>query len=344
MPQSQQERRGTIPHTPRYIPAIHRILTILLALFLLIGITGCTTLPELTGLRPAREIAGPEAEYREIDGIALHVSDFGSTPPNASSTSLVLLHGFLSNIHTWDYLAPHLVDHYSLFGYDRIAFGLSDRPLPPYPQGKDPYATKAVRDRAAALITEELSGEKTVLVGNSAGGNLAVQLALTYPERYAALILIDPAIYQNGPPGFVRFLLKTGLFDRFGLKTVRDLAEQPDSLFDQAWADPSRIPPELIRAYREPLQAENWDKALFAYTKANSDPGIVRRLKEISIPVLIIHGTEDTIVPPDQSIRLAKEIPGARLELFPDCGHVPQEECPEITAKLIRDFLQEIGL
>lgn len=340
----QQEGRRPIRLTLHYRILMQRTLPSLLLVLLLIGITGCATLPELTGLRPAREIAGPEAEYREIDGIALHVSDFGSTTPTATTTSLVLLHGFLSNIHTWDYLAPHLVDPYSLFGYDRIAFGLSDRPLPPYPQGKDPYATAAVRDRAAALISEELPGERIVLVGNSAGGNLAVQLALTYPDRYAALILIDPAIYQNGPPGFVRFLLKTGLFDRFGLKTVRDLAERPDSLFDQAWADPSRIPPELIRAYREPLQAENWDKALFAYTKANSDPGIVRRLKDISIPVLIIHGTEDTIVPPDQSIRLAKEIPGARLELLPDCGHVPQEECPVITAKLIRDFLQEIGL
>lgn len=323
----------------KVLPCLLAMITGLSATFLI----SCVTLPELTGLRSPQEIAGPDAEYRDVDGIALHISYFDSQSTRIS-TPLILLHGFLSNIHTWDYLAPHLRTAYPLFGYDRIAFGLSERPLPPYPQGKNPYEPSAVRDRSASLIAQEFPGRKPVLVGNSAGGNLAVQLAITYPDRYAALILIDPAIYQNGPPGFVRFLLKTGLFDRFGLKTVRDIVDQQEDLFARAWADPSRIPPDLIRAYREPLEAEDWDTALFAYTKASSDPGIVKRLQDISIPVLIIHGTEDSIVPPDQSVRLASEIPGARLELLPNCGHVPQEECPEMTAQLIIDFLTERGL
>lgn len=61
------------------------------------------------------------------------------------------------------------------------------------------------------------------------------------------------------------------------------------------------------------------------------------RLKELNLPVLVVTGDDDRIIPTAQSLRLAGEIPNAQLVTFQNCGHVPQEECPDA-------FLQAVGL
>ncbi|NCB00775.1 MAG: alpha/beta hydrolase, partial [Spirochaetia bacterium] len=116
-----------------------------------------------------------------------------------------------------------------------------------------------------------------------------------------------------------------------------------ESLFDRAWYDRTKISDELINHYLEPLKVENWDRALYAYTKASVNPKITKRLKEIDIPVLIIHGEEDAVVPLKESIKLNKEISSSVLEVINSCGHAPQEECSQEVIEIILRFLSSIG-
>jgi len=339
-------------------------MTCLLALIL----NGCATqLEELPGLKPPQELAGPDATYIELGGYDVLYTDYGTDPFATAAEGLaerigvsgdavsrltgqqpvlVLMHGFLSNYHTWDLIHPLVDSSFPVIAYDRMAFGLTERPVPnkvsgDFADGENPYAPEAVIERALELM-DQLKGDSFVLFGNSAGGNLAVKLALDYPDRVRGLILIDPAIYENGAPSFITKLLNLSIFERAGIKFVRGLADDGEELLAQAWYNPALIPEDMLEHYRRPLQAQNWDRSLFEYTKASRDSGVSERLDELKLPVLIIHGREDAIVPLDQSERLAEEIDDARLVILDNCGHVPQEECPERTADAVNQFLNSM--
>jgi pimeloyl-ACP methyl ester carboxylesterase len=106
-----------------------------------------------------------------------------------------------------------------------------------------------------------------------------------------------------------------------------------------AWHDPSRFTPEIWEGYTRPLRAENWDRALWELTAARSSVDLPARLDELQMPLLVITGDDDRIVPTEQSLRLAGEIPGADLAVLPACGHVPQEECPAAFLEAVEGFV-----
>jgi pimeloyl-ACP methyl ester carboxylesterase len=109
-----------------------------------------------------------------------------------------------------------------------------------------------------------------------------------------------------------------------------------------AWHDPSRIDPEIYESYRKPLRANNWDRALYEFTIAGNPVNYSERLPDLTMPVLVVTGDDDRIVPTEQSIQLSKEIPGAELVVLKDCGHVPQEECPDQFMTSVQSFLEDV--
>jgi len=107
----------------------------------------------------------------------------------------------------------------------------------------------------------------------------------------------------------------------------------------KAWHDPSRITPDVWDGYTRPLQANDWDQGLWQLMLASRGPDLTDRLSEIRMPVLVITGDDDRIVPTEQSIRLAGELPNAELAVLPKCGHVPHEECPAGFMRAVTDFV-----
>ncbi len=313
------------------------ICLILLILFL---VSGCRSLESLPGLSPPSAFADLESRFITVDNLAIHYRVSGE---DKKGIPLILLHGFMANSRTWEDLSTLLGKDYPVYAYDRIAFGLSERPLrPDFPPSGSPYRSEAVVERALLLMDEWRAGE-AVLVGSSAGGELALRIALAAPERIKALILIAPAVYSGGPSGFMRWFSRISLFENIGLNAVRSLGEDPEKLLSRVWYDPSRMPDDLRSAYLQPLRIENWDKALLEFIRASEGDDITEELKELEIPVLIIHGRNDSIVPVEDSIRLVDQISGAQLLVIEDCGHVPYEEYPEAVNSLIRTFLEKSG-
>jgi pimeloyl-ACP methyl ester carboxylesterase len=126
---------------------------------------------------------------------------------------------------------------------------------------------------------------------------------------------------------------------RLGPVVARSIQSLGARLVRSAWHDPSKVTPEVEAGYRKPLQVENWDRALWELTRAGHALNLGERLGEIQVPVLVFTGAEDQIVPAEQSVRLAQELPNAELVVIPNCGHVPQEECPEQVLSAITWFL-----
>jgi len=180
-------------------------------------------------------------------------------------------------------------------------------------------------------------------VGNSAGGTIAMQTALAYPQRVKALVLVDAAVYAGGgAPAWVRPLLATPQMRRLGPLLARQIQSRGLEFINLAWHDVQKIPPATIELYQKPLQVENWDAALWQLTLVSRASGLPERLDEFDLPILVITGDDDRIVPTADSIRLAAELPGAELVVIANAGHVPHEEQPDEFMRAVTRFLSKL--
>jgi len=280
----------------------------------------------LSGLMLPAQLADPDSRFMDLNGLKTHYITAGGGEP-----LILLMHGFSASTFSWREVLKPLAALGTVVAYDRPGFGLTERPLGDalknWP-GANPYGPDAQADQVAALI-EALGFERAILVGNSAGGTIAMHAYLRHPERVQGIVFVDPAIYRGGgAQGWLRPLLGIRPLGRLGQLISRSLAAQGDRLIKLAWHDPAKVTPEVLAGYRKPLQVENWDRALWEFTLAGRDLKLGERIKDVKVPTLVITGDDDRIVPTADSIHLASELPNAELVVIPNCGHLPQEECP----------------
>ncbi|MCA9663697.1 MAG: alpha/beta fold hydrolase, partial [Myxococcales bacterium] len=248
---------------------------------------------------------------------------------------------------TWREVLGPLGARGRVVAFDRPAFGLSARPLPPagardFPSGDDPYGAAAQVAQTIALM-DALAIDRAVLVGSSAGGTLALRVALARPERVRALVLLAPAVYTGGPPPWFAPLLRTPQLRRIGPLLLRGLAERADAFTEAAWHDPGRVDAAIARGYARALEVDDWDRALWRYTLAFSgNDDLPPRLADLDLPILVIAGDDDRVVPTAESERLADALPSAELVVIGACGHLPHEECPAPTLAAIDGFLDRL--
>ncbi len=316
------------------------VAVILFAIVILLAVVPLLIpVPPLQGVVPVSQLADADSKFIQIEGINYHYKEAGSGKP-----AFLLLHGFGASVSSWREVVQPLSAYGRVIAYDRPAFGLTDRPMPGEWSGESPYSLSS----QARMLVELLDAkgiDQAVLVGNSAGGTLALYTALNYPARVQALVLVDAAVYAGGPafPDWLRALLETPQARRIGPLLVRSIQETGMQILIKAWNDPGKITDDIRANYRQPLKLANWDRALYELTIASAPTHITERLPELRLPVLVITGDNDQIVPTEQSLRLAREIPGARLNVIPACGHVPQEECPQPFMQAVGTFVDSLA-
>ncbi|NUM47478.1 MAG: alpha/beta hydrolase [Anaerolineales bacterium] len=294
-------------------------------------------IPPLENTLPPAQLADPDSQFIEINGLTVHYKEIGS-----GETVFLLLHGFAASEFSWREVMEPLAAYGRVIAFDRPAFGLTDRPLAW--EGTNPYSAEGQIALTLGLM-DALGVEKAILVGNSAGGTLSLALALAHPERVSALVLVDAAVYAGGgAPAWVRPLFSTPQMQRVGPLFVRGIQNWGIDFAKSAWHDPSKISEDVWVGYTKPLQVENWDKGLWLLTTASEESDLAERMDEITFPTLVVTGDDDRIVPTEQSIRLSEEIPGAYLYIVPNCGHVPHEECPKVFLEAVSEFLATMGV
>ncbi|MDO8964566.1 MAG: alpha/beta hydrolase, partial [Coriobacteriia bacterium] len=274
--------------------------------------------PPLTDTVDPHTLADADSRFTTIGGISVHYKMWGMPSQIASSsattgsvdTAIVLLHGFGASTFSWHTVAGALSERLPVVAFDRPAFGLTERPMTW--SGPDPYAPEAQADLTVKLM-DRLGIRRAVLIGHSAGGTVAALVAARYPDRVAAVILEDPAVFNGGPPAFLAPVFRTPQFRRIGPLLSRSLAGQAGTDFiKSAWHDPSRITAETYEGYRTPLRTTDWDEALWLLTIAprpSDVPGVVRTIRA---PVLFMTGDDDRIVPPADTRRAADLVEGSR--------------------------------
>jgi pimeloyl-ACP methyl ester carboxylesterase len=314
-------------------------LSVLFVVLVCCLLAGPLVLP-MAGVRgavPVEQLAEPDSQFVDVDGLRVHYKVIGQGEP-----TIILLHGFAASVFSWHKVMGPLGEEGTVVAFDRPAFGLTERPMPGEWPGENPYSPEAQADLTVGLM-DELGVDRAVLVGHSAGGTTALLTALRYPERVQALVLEGAAVYDYAAtPDWLSPLLGTSLLRRVGPLLVRSVTLLGEAVIREAWSDPDKITVELISGYRKPLQAENWDRALWEVVVARHPLGLDERLDEVSVPALVLTGENDRIVPTRSSERLAAELPRAELVVVPGCGHVPHEECPGAFLEAVSGFLADL--
>jgi pimeloyl-ACP methyl ester carboxylesterase len=286
---------------------------------------------------PPEQLADPGSRLAEVNDMQVHFKIAGEGYP-----AFMLLHGFGASAFSWREVLEPLGTMGAAVAFDRPAFGLTERPLS-WERGNNPYAPEAQVALVVGLM-DELDIEEAILVGNSAGGAVAVQTALAHPERVQALVLVDAAIYEGGgAPSWIRPLLNTPQMDHLGPLLARQISRRGDAFLESAWYDPGKITPQIRAGYLEPLRAQHWDRALWELTKASQRRDLGDQIEDLAIPSLVVSGDDDRIVPVESSVRLAEQLPSAELVVIPNCGHVPQEECPQPFLEAVTAFVEGLG-
>jgi len=297
--------------------------------FLVAGLLA-TWAPDRTVQSLAPRWAAPPSRFIAVQGMQVHLRDEG---PRDDPLPIVLLHGTSASLHTWDGWAQQLSTKHRVIRVDLPAFGLTG------PRPDADYSIAAYVRFVVALL-DALQVTECALAGNSLGGQIAWNTALTHPQRVRKLVLVDatgyPLLPESVPIGFqlarmpivrdvMQYVLPRGLVQ----SSVRNV-----------YGDPAKVTPELVDRY--------YDLSL----RAGNRQALVQRLQQplsgneaaiptIRQPTLILWGTKDRLIPSDHAQRFAHDLPSARLHLFEGLGHVPHEEDPLATVAVVQGFLEQ---
>lgn len=282
------------------------------------------------------EEAAPEGKFAVVDGYRVRYVEAGS--PDAPA--VLLLHGFLSSAESWRATFDSLADRYHLIAPDLFGFGYSQRTDEPV------YTLRHQAEFVAALL-DHLGVERAIVIGNSMGGAVALQLAISYPNRVERLVLVDAAagytrMGRSPSPLLGKVLQHTPLGKIMLAGTLYDDARLPQMLHI-VYAHPDRMIPEVLPNYARPRRVRGNADSLLALLASSPDDNLPKDLGQIQVPALLIWGREDHVIPPPYAERLQGALPDNRLEWIEDCGHAPQEERPAEFNRLVREFLQTTG-
>jgi pimeloyl-ACP methyl ester carboxylesterase len=296
---------------------------------LLLVAVGCAHVPAPTASLK-QSLGGPKSF--DYHGVKINYYETGQGPP------IILLHGLGGCAYSWRFLAPVLAQHNRVFTLDLKGYGLSAKPA----DGK--YAVSDQANMVAAFIRSQ-DLHNLVVVGHSMGGAVAL---MTYskvredqPARINRLVLIDSAGYPQKMPWFI-WLAKVPGVGAVGAKVVSPrLATY--LVLKKCYYDDEKITEEQIGTYAYygslPGAGEVLLQTARQIVPADFD-SLIAQYKTIGVPVLIIWGQEDQVVPLAVGKNFKRDIPNSELVILPKCGHMPPEEEPGETTRLVTAFLK----
>lgn len=258
--------------------------------------------------------------FTVFNGTHLYCEEAGVGP------AVILIHGFTLDTRMWDDQFAALAQRFRVIRYDLRGFGRSAPPDGPYSHVED---LRALLDRFEV--------EQASLVGLSKGGAIALDFALTYPQRTRALALIDTVLggHAWSAEGSARDALVWQEAARGGIPAAK-VSWLAHPLFAPAMRQP---------AVAARLRAIIDDYSGWHFVNANPEHGIsppaATRLHELAMPTLALVGEHD--LPDFQAIaaQIRRDAPQARTVIVPGAGHMATMEAPELVNQALLDFLRK---
>lgn len=276
----------------------------LLTLLFLATAAGCASTPDLHPAAPQH--AQTDESRRSLSDAGLVRKTLGTmvywTGGNSRRPPLVLVHGINEHAGTWAAAAPLLAPDYRLIIPDLAGHGESEPKT-------GPITYAAMVEGIASLIDHEVQAGKVTLAGNSMGGWLSMLYAFDHADRVERLVLEDAS-------GMAWFLGDVPLIPKTREEAARVLraVHGPN-------ADTSDAAVDALLARKNPQMA----RVAIADALANL---VDRRLPELKMPVTLIWGRHDGLLPVAYAEALQKKIPGSTLSIIEDAAHIPHRQQP----------------
>ena len=289
----------------------------------------------LSSCAPMMALHDSEVNYKTVETPAgplrLAVIDKGQGRP------ILLLHGFATSSFTWQAIEPELAKSHRVIAVDLRGFGASDKPL------DDHYSVFDQADAIEAFIEQENLKDLTI-VGHSFGGGITLALALRATEqghsRIRNIVLIDSIAYKQPIPIFFK-ILQIPVLGEVSMTLVPPEVQAAQGL-RLAYYDRDKITASAVAEYANALYSPASKHALIKTVEqiipANIEE-IASKYRTIKLPTLVLWCKDDKVVPAIFGRRLRADIAPSELVVFDHCGHMPQEEKPEDTARAIEAFL-----
>ena len=271
------------------------------------------------------------SSFIDVDGIRVHYQEAG----DKHAPAIVLIHGFASSTLVWSKVfLQFAAAGYRVIALDLLGYGYSAKP-------RNGEYTIAGQAKLLAGLLDALGIPRAIFIGSSYGGAVAATCALDYPDRVEKLILVG-TVNNNRPLEFV--LMRLFGSPVFGdvvspllIGSRRLLRQRMKRVYDRhSWAMDER----RVDARHLPLRAARTHRAIINTVRRWDAERISRDAHLIKQPTLLIWGENDREIPLSDAERLHAEIPGSRLIVFLNCGHLPHEEYPEAFTNVVLDFVK----
>jgi pimeloyl-ACP methyl ester carboxylesterase len=282
-------------------------------------LTGCLSFH--TGPMPGEP---KTARFAALDGARIRYVDKGEGPP------VVLVHGFASALETWDPVMPELARTHRVIALDLKGFGWSDRPEGDY----SPAAEAAL----TLKLLDQLGVRRAAFVAHSWGSSVTLALALAAPERVSRIALYDAWVYEEQLPTTFLVARADGLGE---LLFALFYDQRPDERISLAFYDKHLVSEKLVEDVERALDRPGTSAAALAAVRGQRFADQQEKYRTIDRPVLLLWGREDVVTTLKFGERLARDLPRARLVVYPQCGHFPMIEAKRQSNDELVKFLAE---
>jgi len=286
-------------------------------------------------LRPVREMAAPSLQFRTIHGYRRAFRIAGQGP------AILLIHGIGDNSTTWEGVHAQLAQRFTVIAPDLLGHGKSDKPRADYSVAA--YAN-GMRDLLSVLDIDRVT-----IVGHSLGGGVAMQFAYQFPQLVERLILVG----AGGVTKDVNFVLRLASLPMgseaialLRLPLVLPAVQVAGKIVGKALGTTAlgHDLPNMLRVLNdlpEPTASAAFSRTLRAVVDWRGQ--IVTMLDRCylteAIPVQIIWGTRDAVLPVRHATMAHAAMPGSRLEIFEGSGHFPFHDDPARFIDTVQRFI-----
>ncbi|HEX6677456.1 MAG TPA: alpha/beta fold hydrolase [Actinomycetes bacterium] len=266
----------------------------------------------------------------DVDGIRVAYRELGTGP------AVLLLHGWPTSSQLWREVMVPVARSNRAVAVDLPGFGASDKPL-------DRRYGFDLFERTIELLLAQLGIGRTAIAVHDLGGPVGVRWAIRNPQRVTRLALLNTLLYPEFSEALLEFVKV--LSDRATRGSLTS-PEGLESVMRLGLADQSHLTDELLEAVREPFRTEESRRALAhagIQLELEGFAEIGRRLHELRVPVRIVYGARDQLLPDvaETMARAERDLPQAVTTVLPDCGHFLQLEAPRQVGELLARFFAE---
>jgi pimeloyl-ACP methyl ester carboxylesterase len=263
----------------------------------------------------------------------MHVERFGH-----GGTAVILIHGFATSSFLWRNVAPAITDAgHTAYAIDLFGHGESDRPF------DVDFGIAAQAEYLDAAMTA-LRVARGIIVGVDIGGDVALRLAATRPERVEKLVLVNTPAFDEIPARDITQMQRSTA--KFAFRTTRGIlgaAPLVEGVLKGSVADPdAHMPVKLIARYLAPFVGKDGVNHLLALASSISEDDMEDiDLTTIHVPALVIWGERDQWVDSKIADRLVNALPDGRLVRLAGAARLVPEENPEQMSTLLLDFMRK---